>query len=91
MSDPIVPGAPTKLVEQVMYEVFFNLVADKTNWKNPIDCKIEAPSGAEDRDLFKKLVSRAVTFYTGCVPVILDLGGKLIGVKAVGYYEAVGA
>ena len=78
-------------VEQVMYNPFFDLVADKTNWKNPIDCMVDAPSNPEDRELFKNMISRAVIFHAGCVPLILDLGGKQIGVKAVGYYEAVGS
>ena len=76
---------------QLMYKPFFDLVAPKANWKNPIDCKIDAPSGKDDRELFKKMISQAVVFYTGSVPVIVDLGDKQIGVKAVGYYVAVGA
>lgn len=85
------PRLPAPLPEQVMYKPFFDLVADKANWKKPIDAMVDAPSGKEDRELFKKLISQAVIFYAGCVPLIVDLGDKQIGVKAVGYYEAVGA
>ena len=77
--------------EQLLYKSFFDMVANKDNWKLPIDTMLDAPSGTEDRELFKKLISRAVVFYTGSVPIIVDLGDKQIGVKAVGYYEAVGA
>jgi hypothetical protein len=83
--------AKRRIPEQVMYAPFFDLVADPKNWKNPIDCKVDAPSSPEDRKLFSQMISRAVVFYTGSVPVILDLGDKQIGVKSVGYYEAVGA
>lgn len=84
-------GPPAPLPEQVMYKPFFDLVAPKDNWKNPIDATVRAPRGKKDRELFKQMISQAVVFYTGCVPVILDLGDEEIGVKAVGYYAAVGA
>ena len=77
--------------EQVMYKPFFDLVANKENWKNPIDAVIDAPADKADRDLFLQMISNAVRFYAGCVPLILDLGDKQIGVKADGYYKAVGA
>jgi hypothetical protein len=82
---------PEPLPEQRMYKWAFDLVAPKDNWKKPIDAMVDAPMGKEDRELFKVMIKRAVMFYTGSVPIILDLGDKQIGVKAVGYYEAVGA
>ena len=77
--------------EQVMFQPFFDLVANKANWKLPIDAMIDAPELPEYRELFKNMITKAVVFYTGCVPLIVDLGDKQIGVKAVGYYEAIGA
>ena len=82
---------PKLLPEQLMYKPFFDLVANKDNWKKPIDAMVDAPSDPTDRHLFKLMISRAVMFYAGCAPLIVDLGDKQIGVKAVGYYEAVGA
>ncbi len=79
------------LPEQKMYKPFFDMVCSKENWKNPIDAMVDAPTSAIDRALFKQMISQAVVFHAGCVPVIVDLGGKQIGVKAVGYYKAVGA
>ena len=85
------PEPPKPLPEQVMYRPFFDLVVSQDNWKMPVDAKIDAPSGKADRELFKLMITRAVTFFAGCCPIIVDLGDKQIGVKAVGYYEAVGA
>jgi hypothetical protein len=83
-----VPPAP--LPEQVMYKPFFDLVAPKDNWKNPIDCKIDAPTDETDRNLFKLMITRAVAFYAGSCATITD-DGKQIVVKARGYYADVGA
>jgi hypothetical protein len=80
-----------KLPEQVMYEPFLTLVADPTNWKNPIDATVEVPSGASDRKLFLDLLSRAVSFYCGCVARISDAGANKVRVVADGYYLAVGS
>ena len=85
------PRLPAPLPEQVMYRWAFDLVADKTNWKKPIDAQIDAPRNQTDRELFKLMISRAVAFHTGSVPMIVDLDDKQIGVKAIGYYAAVGA
>lgn len=82
---------PKLLPEQILYKSMFDLVANKDNWKNPIDIVIDAPTSKEDRDLFKQVLSRAIIFYAGCVPVILDLGGGIIAVKADGYYKAIGS
>jgi hypothetical protein len=84
------PQPPAPLPEQVMYKPFFDLVAPKDNWKNPIDCKIDAPQGEADRWLFKLMITKAVTFYAGSLATITD-DGKQIVVKARGYYADVGA
>jgi hypothetical protein len=85
------PRPPELLPEQMMYKPFFDLVADKANWKNPIYARIKAPQGREDRKLFKQLITKAVEFYAGCTPLIQDTGAEKITVRAVGYYKAVGA
>ena len=88
--DPPARRPPAPLPEQVMYKPFFDLVAPKDNWKNPIDCKIDAPSDEADRWLFKLMITKAVTFYAGSLATITD-DGKQIVVKARGYYADVGA
>lgn len=82
---------PKPLPEQVMYKPLFDLVADQKNWKNPIDAVIRTPAGSEDKALFTLILSRAVTFYVGCVPMITPEGPDHIRVQAKGYYKAVGA
>ena len=84
------PSLPEPIVEQRMYKPFFDLVAPKDNWKNPIDCKIDAPTNDADRWLFKLMITKAVTFYAGSLATITD-DGKQIVVKARGYYADVGA
>lgn len=86
-----VPPEMDPLPEQLMYRPFFDLVAPKDNWKNPIYARIKAPQGREDRKLFKQMIERAVEFFAGCAPLIEDFGGEKITVRAVGYYQAVGA
>jgi len=75
--------------EQKKYGPLFNLVADKSNWKNPInatvDPKVLLEMGATKADLGK-----AITFYTGSVATI-GREGKVLRVKADGYYIAIGA
>jgi hypothetical protein len=67
----------------------FDAVADKANWKNPIDAVVDAYT--------RELVREAVIFFAGCVPSFEPLTGTTTGgigryrVKAVGYYNAVGA
>lgn len=69
----------------------FNSVADKSNWKNPINIVVDLD------DHTKQLVAEAVTFYTGSVATFARLTGTTTGgvaryrVQAVGYYEAIGA
>lgn len=64
----------------------FTRVADKANWKNPIDAVVALHSD------FEMLTLReAVIFHTGSVPRIDALGRNRYRVTAVGYYVAVGA
>lgn len=69
----------------------FDKVADKANWKLPIDATVDL-SG--DADL--ATIREAVVFFAGCVPTFVPVvGAALPGcryrVRAVGYYAAVGA
>lgn len=72
-------------------QLAFDAVADKSNWKNPIDTFI-------DLDTYTmQVVRHAVIFFAGCVPTFEAVSGQTTGglrryrVKAVGYYIAVGA
>ncbi len=68
----------------------FDLVAPKTNWKDPIDAIVELGT---DRDV--ALMREAVVFMTGSVPVITPAGrpGSIekFRVEADGYFHAIGA
>lgn len=61
----------------------FKLVADKTNWKNPIDTIVPKNSDTD-------LISEAVTFFTGSVPDFVTTK-KGIRVTADGYYLSIGS
>jgi len=72
----------------------FNLVVNKTNWKYPVDARVILTP--EQRNL----VTEAVIFFAGCVPTFEPQGpvfesfNQLVceyRVRAVGYYNAVGA
>ncbi len=69
----------------------FDAVADKANWKNPINTVVDLD------DYTKALVAEAVVFYAGCVPSFERLTGTTTSglakyrVTAKGYYAAVGA
>lgn len=75
----------------------FNLVADKANWKNPINAVVEFRSARE-----RIALHRAVEFFTGSRPTLTfmkfvpnDSGTGSDTVKyrvtAAGYYAAIGA
>src|SRR5262245_44728559 len=69
----------------------FDRVADKANWKNPVDAVIDISGDAE-----MAMIREAVIFFTGSVPKFAPRkGAKLPGcryrVTARGYYLAVGA
>lgn len=76
----------------------FDRVADKTNWKNPIDAEVVIESG----DYEMETIREAVVFFAGCRPSFTfvrvvrriganDSGSNLYRVRAAGYYVAVGA
>lgn len=72
---------------RVELEYAFNLVADPTNWKNPIDKRLSQVSPAQ-RDKIKV----AVTYFAGCVPSFSAVPGTTdVQVTAQGYYMAVGS
>jgi hypothetical protein len=70
----------------------FNLVADKNNWKNPIDSTVVLGG-----DLTKALVHEAIVFFTGSVPTFRKISDASAAYKswyrvtAPGYYSAVGS
>ena len=69
----------------------FNLVADKENWKNPIDAYI-APDNLVTgltMDVLKKMVEEAVRFFCGCTPEFVYDGGTY-HVTAAGYFAIIG-
>jgi len=65
----------------------FDMVACKLNWKNPI---VKLIPGWPISEAMKREISAAVVFYAGCTPTFTRQGHQTL-VKAVGYYEAVGA
>lgn len=67
----------------------FDLVADKSNWKLPIDAAVP------DMTLgLAKRIRVAVIWFTGSVPkfrIAVKANGNTWTVRADGYYKAVGA
>jgi hypothetical protein len=63
----------------------FDLVKDGEHWKNPIDKTLELT------DEQRRITEDAIIFYAGCVPTITKVAGGKYRVRAVGYYNAVGA
>jgi len=61
----------------------FNLVADKTNWKYPVNALVSMSA-----DL--GLISDAVVHFTGSVPTMSFLP-MAVAVRADGYYRAIGS
>jgi hypothetical protein len=70
--------------KQALSDVF-DKVANKENWKMPIDATV-ALTDAEIA-----ILTDAVIFYAGCVPSVTKLGNGRYRVQAEGYYNAVGA
>jgi len=64
----------------------FNKVANKTNWKLPIDKKVSL-SSVDEVDL----VVEAIIHFTGSVPSYDQLDGDVYHFQAQGYYIAIGA
>ena len=68
----------------------FDVVANKANWKMPIDCDVTLKSHRE-----MAMISKAVVFFTGSVAkftAVALLGSKCrYRVTAAGYYATIGA
>ena len=75
--------------EQRKYQPLFDLVANRENWKYPVDALV-SPSVVRALGATKSDLGRAVTFYTGSVPTISREGVRW-RVRAAGYYAAVGS
>jgi len=61
--------------------VAFDMVADKDDWKAPVDALIHPT--------YREVVREAVIFFTGSVPSFVARDGRL-RVHAAGYYEVCG-
>jgi hypothetical protein len=73
-------------VTRAQLTFFFNLVADKANWKNPIDAVVSI-----DCDFDMAMIREAVIFFTGSVPNFTAKGRSKYRVTAQGYYVVCGA
>jgi len=67
-------------------KVMFDKVADKDNWKNPINSSTILRTDDE-----KELLLNAIEFYTGSKATIANILGTTYKVIADGYYSAIGA
>jgi hypothetical protein len=73
--------------DQVRMQRLFKRVADKNNWKNPINCFVPILTEAE-----KTAMSAAITHFTGSSAEFHDdKRKKTTHVTAAGYYEAIGS
>jgi hypothetical protein len=92
------------LPEQTLYKPLFDLVADKANWKKPIDATVKAPTGVGDFMLWCQVMERAIEFYAGggAKIEVVDVKysapnnphvilGRTVRVTALGYYVMVGS
>lgn len=82
------------LPEQIMYKPLFDLVADKKNWKLPINTTVRAPHFPADRELFRKLIIRAIEFYAGGDASSFEYETNdvpYITFVAPGYYNLIGS
>jgi len=61
----------------------FNLVADSSNWKMPVDAVI--PEGKLE------VCNEACLFYTGAGLTVLSRGSGTLRVTSPGYYRTIGA
>jgi len=78
-----VNGKPVTRGELMKY---FDMVADKANWKNPINARVKLAANEV------AMLTEAVIFFTGSVPTILPMARKgEYKVKANGYYLTIGA
>jgi len=69
----------------------FDSVANKTNWKLPIDAVVTIND--KNGNYERSLILEAVRFFAGCEAQIskCSMAGNKWRVRAVGYYAAVGA
>lgn len=64
----------------------FDLVANRENWKLPVDATVKAADPAE-----RRRIAEAVVFFTGSVVEWSHFGRGRWNCKASGYYAAIGA
>lgn len=76
-------SAAIKKYTQEQLEQAFNLVKDKTNWKNPIKAKVPLDTDIE-------LITEAVIHFTGGSPEIVQRKTHY-QVSASGYYLCIGS
>lgn len=77
-------GAPGETRMQSELADAFNLVANKENWKLPIDVTLDMA------DVNIRLIVDAVVHFTGSVPSFTYIENR-IHIRAAGYYATVGA
>ena len=63
----------------------FNLVANRANWKFPVNCTVNADAAK------RALIREAVIFFTGSVPRFHRIARGQYRVSAPGYYATIGA
>jgi hypothetical protein len=88
ISKAVVAEIMGKPVTRAELSAALDIVADKTDWKNPINTVV-------DLDRYTKaMVKEAVWFFTGSLPRFQRMGGTTTGgmgryrVKAAGYYSS---
>jgi hypothetical protein len=69
----------------------FDRVADRTNWKLPIDATIRTTPSANDSAREVRLMREAIVFFTGSAPEFEVMRPYVMRVTAAGYYAAVGS
>lgn len=86
MDNEIVAKVGRLSFTQKQLKAYFNAVADKSNWKNPINATVTLKTR---RDVTGTV--QAVIFFAGCVPSITKIRRGLYRVTAAGYYLSIGA
>ena len=93
LNDQIVDRISGCDVRRAEFEAAFNRVADKANWKNPIDATVIVMNGAE-----LEILLRAIEFFTGSRATTEILRAGTLGgtsatyrIRAAGYYATCGA
>jgi hypothetical protein len=76
---------------QKAHGAYLALVVDPTNWKAPIDARVDCPTGINIHDLAAS-IEEAINFMCGgCAIVRVLPGNQTLSVKAPGYYAIIGA